>query len=207
MTSKEKILYPFYVIAHPFDGFYEIRHREKGSVTLSLFIIFMFGLSFSINKRYAGFVVNFVNPRYVDSRADVMGILLAAILFAIANWSITSLTEGEGRFKDIIIVVGYSMLPMVLTFLPATFISHFVASNEEGIYYLLMSISILLFVLLVVIGIMIIHNFGFGKTIFTIILTFIALLLIIFIALLLSSLINQVYMFLKSVYTELILRL
>ncbi|HHU71438.1 MAG TPA: YIP1 family protein [Clostridiales bacterium] len=206
MSKKEKLLYPFYVISHPFDGFYEVRHRGKGSVSLALLLIFLFGLSFSLNRRYAGFVVNLINPRHVDSRAEIIGIFLAVILFATANWSITCLMEGEGRFKDIITVIGYSMLPMVIVFVPATFISRFIASDEESIYYLIISLSIIYFVILLLIGIMVIHNFGFGKTLGTLLLTFVALLLIIFIILLLLSLINQVWLFLQSVYTELIMR-
>ena len=206
MSKKEKLLYPFYVITHPFDGFYEIRHRGKGSVPVALLLIFLFALSFSLNRKYASFVVNLVNTRYVDSRSEMIGIFLAVLLFSTANWSITCLLEGEGRFKDILTVLGYSMLPMVLTFLPITILSWFIAADEEGIYSLLKGLSILLFIVLLVIGIMIIHNFGFGKTLFTILLTFVALLIIIFIIMLLFSLVNQVYLFLRSAYTELILR-
>lgn len=206
MSKKEKLLYPFYVITHPFDGFYEIRHRGKGSVPVALLLIFLFALSFSWNRKYASFVVNYVNTRYVDSRSEMIGIFLAVLLFSAANWSITCLLEGEGRFKDILTIMGYSMLPMVLTFLPITILSWFIAADEEGIYSLLKGISILLFVVLLLIGIMIIHNFGFGKTLFTILLTLVALLIIIFIIMLLFSLVNQVYLFLRSAYTELILR-
>ncbi|MHB8130267.1 MAG: Yip1 family protein [Mobilitalea sp.] len=206
MSKKEKLLYPFYVISHPFDGFYEIRHRGKGSVPIALLLVFLYGLSFSLNRRYAGFVVNLINPRYVDTRSEVIGVFLAVLLFAAANWSITCLMEGEGRFKDIITVIGYSMLPMVLTYIPATIISWFVASDEEGIYFLLTGISVLFFLILLLVGIMIIHNFSFGKTIVTLVLTFISLLLIIFVILLVISLMNQVILFLQSAYTELILR-
>lgn len=206
MSKKEKLLYPFYVISHPFDGFYEIRHRSKGSVWLALLLVLLFGLSFSVNRRYAGFVVNLIDPMSVDVRMEMIGVFAAVILFATANWSITCLMEGEGRFKDIITVIGYSMLPMVLTFVPATILSWFIASDEESIYYILIDISMIFFVLLLLVGIMVIHNFSFGKTLLTIFLTFVALLLIIFVILLLVSLINQVWLFLVSAYTELILR-
>lgn len=206
MSKKEKILYPFYVISHPFDGFYEIRHQGRGSTLIASILIFLFGLSFSINRMYAGFVVNMVNPRQVDSRMEVLGIFVAVLLFSVANWSITCLLEGEGRLRDILTVMGYSMLPMVLTFLPCTILSWFIASDEEEIYTLLIGVSIVYFVVLLWIGIMVIHNFGFGKTLVTIVLTLIALLIIIFIIMLLVSLVNQIYYFLESVYTELILR-
>ena len=35
----------FYVMVHPFDGFYEIRHREKGSIFVALMLVFLFILS------------------------------------------------------------------------------------------------------------------------------------------------------------------
>lgn len=206
MSLREKFKYAFYVMLHPFDGFYEVRHRNKGSVFLAMVTVLWFGFSFSFNRRYASFVVNYVNPRAVDCRWETFGVLMAVILFATANWSITCLMEGEGRFKDIITVVGYSMLPMGVLFLPATLLSQFIASDEESFYYVILGVSIIWFLLLVLIGIMTVHNFGFGKTIFTLILTFVAVLFIIFLLLLMSSLIQQVIGFFRSIYTELILR-
>jgi len=206
MSKKEKLLYPFYVISHPFDGFYEVRHRGKGSVAVALLLVFLFGISFSLNRRYASFVVNLLNPRGIDIRSEVIGVFLAVLIFAIANWSITCLMEGEGRFVDILTVIGYSMLPMVLTYIPATIFSKFIAADEESFYYLLLNISVIFFVILLLIGIMIIHNFSFGKTIVTLALTFVALVLIIFVIMLIFSLVDQVIQFFKSAYTELILR-
>jgi len=207
MLSREKLKYPFYCMFHPFDGFYEVRHREKGSVGVALLLVFLFGLSYSINRRFAGFVVNYINPRSVDSRTEVLGIFFAVLLLACSNWSITSLMEGEGRFKDILIVLGYSMLPMVLTFIPATVLSWFIAQNEDGLYYLLINVSVIFTVILAMIGIMTIHNYSFGKTLVTLIFSFIALLIIIFIILLLLYLIQQVYTFFYSLYTEIIHKL
>ncbi len=206
MSRKEKLLYPFYVISHPFDGFYEVRHRSRGSIPVAVLLIFLYGLSFSLNRRYAGFVVNPNNPRYVNTELEVIGVFLAVLLFATANWSVTCLMNGEGRFRDIFTVTGYSMLPMVLTYIPATLLSWFIAADEEGIYFLITNISIVYFVLLLLVGIMTIHNFSFGKTIATLVLTFLALVIIIFIILLMISLINQLWLFLESAYTELILR-
>lgn len=206
MSLREKLKYTFYVILHPFDGFYEVRHREKGSVLLALLMVLWFGFSFSMNRRYASFVVNYVNPRAVDCRLEIIGVLAAVVLFATANWSITCLMEGEGRFKDIFTIIGYSMLPMGLLFLPATLVSQFIVSDEESFYYVILGVSIIWFLLLMLIGIMTIHNFGFGKTIMTLLLTFVSMLFIMFILLLLSSLIQQVYGFFQSIYTELILR-
>ena len=53
---KKKVKYAFYTLGHPSDGFYEIRHRGRGSVGLSILFVFLFAVCFSANRQYAGFV-------------------------------------------------------------------------------------------------------------------------------------------------------
>ena len=112
--------------------------------------------------------------------------------------------DGEGRFKDIVTVCGYAMLPMILTFIPAILFSQVVAEDEEAFYYLLLAVGIAWF--LVLVGIMTVHNYTLGKTLATMILTFIAMLVIIFVVMLLFSLIGQVISFIESLYNEIMLR-
>ena len=132
---KEKVKYAFYTITHPSNGFYEIRHRQKGSVPLAILFVFLFAVCFSANRQYAGFVVNFVNPMEVNSLTEMITVFVLFILFCVGNWSVTCLMNGEGRFKDIVTMTGYSMLPMILTQIPAIIISNFVVQDEEAYYY------------------------------------------------------------------------
>ena len=204
---KEKVKYAFYTITHPSNGFYEIRHRQKGSVPLAILFVFLFEVCFSANRQYAGFVVNFVNPMEVNSLTEMITVFVLFILFCVGNWSVTCLMNGEGRFKDIVTMTGYSMLPMILTQIPAIIISNFVVQDEEAYYYLILYFGIAWFVLLVITGVMTIHNYTFGKTLITLICTFVAMFIIIFIALLLYSLLTQVIAFVQSVYNEIVLRM
>lgn len=204
---KEKVKYAFYTITHPSNGFYEIRHRQKGSVPLAILFVFLFAVCFSANRQYAGFVVNFVNPMEVNRLTEMITVFVLFILFCVGNWSVTCLMNGEGRFKDIVTMTGYSMLPMILTQIPAIIISNFVVQDEEAYYYLILYFGIAWFVLLVITGVMTIHNYTFGKTLITLICTFVAMFIIIFIALLLYSLLTQVIAFVQSVYNEIVLRM
>lgn len=203
---KENIKFAFYTMIHPVDGFYEIRHRGRGSIKLAVLLVILFGISFSINRQYAGFVVNDINPMTINSILEAFMVSALYLLFCIANWSVTCLTEGEGRFKDILIVMGYAMLPMIAAFIPATIFSKGIAQNEEGFYYLLLALSIIWFIILVLVGIKTIHNFTLGKTLLSLVFVFIAMLLILFLMMLLVSLVGQVYSYLRSIYTEVMLR-
>lgn len=108
-------------------------------------------------------MVNNVNPMEINSLAEICAVFLLFFLFCVGNWSITCLMDGEGRFKDIVTVCGYAMLPMILTFIPAILFSQVVAEDEEAFYYLLLAVGIAWFLFLVLVGIMTVHNYTLGK--------------------------------------------
>ena len=112
--SKEKWSYLFYTLTHPVDGYYWIRHEERGSVPLAFLMVFLFSASFSANRLLASFVVNDLDPRSVDSLYELLGVLAFYILLCVSNWSITCLMNGEGRMKDILIAVGYGTMPITI---------------------------------------------------------------------------------------------
>lgn len=207
LFSKEKWKYAFYTVSHPADGYYEIRHRERGSVAVAIVLVILFSLSFSINRISASFIVNDVDPLDVDALTELVAVLLLFALFCVGNWSITCLMEGEGRLKDIAIAFGYGMIPMIVCFNLGTVVSQFVAQNEEAFYYMIIGVGIAYGLFMILIGIMQVHNYTLGKTLITIFLTFIAMFIIIFIVLLFVDLINQVYGFFFSIYQELIFRM
>lgn len=206
LFSKEKWSYFGYTLTHPMDGFYWIRHKEYGSVPIAVLMVILFSISFSLNRLYASFVVNRTDPRSVNSLTELAGVLVLFLLVCVGNWSITCLMDGEGRFKDIIIAVGYGITPATAGYVIATLLSKVIADNEQAFYGLVIAIGIAYAVILVLMGIMQVHNYTLGKTIITLFLTFVAVLIIIFLALLLFNLVNQVITFFKSIYLELIFR-
>lgn len=206
LFSKDKWKFAFYTVSHPADGFYEIRHRERGSVPIAIFLVILFSLSFSINRMSASFIVNDIDPRNVNALTELIAVLILYLLVCVGNWSITCLMEGEGRLKDIAIAIGYAMIPIIVCFTIGTIFSQFVAQNEGAFYWMIIGVGIAYGLMMMLIGIMQVHNYTLGKTLITIFLTFVAMFIIIFIVLLLTDLINQVYQFFYSIYQELIFR-
>lgn len=204
--SKEKWSYMFYTIFHPMDGYYWIRHAERGSVPLAILAVIVFSISFTTNRLLAGFVVNDLDPRAVDSLYELGGVLAFYLLLCVSNWCITCLMNGEGRMKDIAIAVGYGTVPITFVLFLSTIISQFIADDEQAFYTLLLAVGIAYGVIMILIGIMQVHNYTLGKTLITLFLTFVALLIIIFLILLLTNLLGMVYNFFRSIYTEIIFR-
>ena len=186
---KEKLKYLFYMLTHPIDAFYEIRHREKGSVPLALFVVFLAGVAFCMDKRYSSFVVNAADTREVKSLLYIAAMFLLFFLFCVGNWAVTCLTDGEGRLKDIVTATGYALLPLPMFYIPATLISQVIAGDEAVFYTLLIGIAIVWALMLVVMGNMIIHNYTIVKELKTLVLTIVAMVIILFILLLFYSMI------------------
>ncbi len=207
LFSKDKWKYAFYTVSHPMDAYYEIRHRERGSVPVALVLVMLFSFSFSINRMAASFVVNNVYPLSVNALTELFAVFMLYLLFCVGNWSITCLMEGEGRLKDIAIAVGYALTPIIVCYNIATIVSQFVAADEEAFYWVILIAGIAYGLLMMLMGIMQVHNYTLGKTLVTIFLTFIAMFIIIFIVLLFVDLITQVYNFFYSIYQELIYRM
>ena len=205
--SIQKLKYVFYTVSHPVDGYYWIRHADKGSVPIAIILVVLFSFSFSYNRLSASFVVNEIDPRTVDSLSELGGVLLLYALLCISNWSVTCLMQGEGRLKDIAIAIGYSMVPLIISFNLATVVSLFIADGEEAFYYLILTVGIAYALIMMLLGVMQVHNYSLAKTLATLFLTLIAAFIILFISLLIVDLINKVYNYFHSIYIEIIFRM
>lgn len=207
LFSKEKWKYAFYTVSHPMDAYYEIRHRDRGSVPIAIILVILFSFTFSINRISASFVVNETDPLNVNSITELLAVLLLYLLICVGNWSITCLMDGEGRLKDIAIAIGYAFIPMIVCVNISTIFSQFITEDEGGFYWLIFMAGVVYGLIMMMMGIMTVHNYTLGKTLITVLLTFVAMLIIIFIALLVADLIGQVYSFFYSIYQELIYRM
>ena len=204
--SKEKWQYLLHTISHPMDGFYWIRHQDRGSVGIAILLVFIFSASFSANRLLASFVVNDIDARTVNSLYELFSVMILYLLFCVSNWSVTSPMNGEGRMKDIAIAIGYGTAPISFVLILGTIMSNFVADDEQAFYFLLLGVGIAYGLILMMIGIMQVHNYTLGKTLITVLITFAAFLIIVFLALLLFNLLGMVYNFFHSIYVEIIFR-
>ena len=204
--GKEKWKTLFHTASHPADGYYWIRHQDTGSVWIAVLLVVLFAFSFSLNRMYASFVVNLVNPRSVSALQEMGGILLLYFMLCVGNWSVTCLMDGEGRFKDILIAVGYAALPLIITFNLATLVSQIIAENEEGFYAILLILGVSYAAIMMLTGVMQVHGYTLSKTLVTLFLTLVAVLILIFLTLLVISFAGQIVTFFQSIYYELLFR-
>jgi hypothetical protein len=152
-------------------------------------------------------VVNFTNPMELNSINELKFIIVPFLLWCVANWSLTTLMDGEGKFTDIVKATGYALLPFVLIYIPQTLYSNIITNDESTFYYLMDAIAFLWFIWLLFVGTMTVHQYSAQKTIVTMLLTLIVIGIILFLGVLFFSMIQQMVNFVTSIYQEISFRL
>lgn len=199
----EDFKYLNHVIFHPFDGFYEVRFRGKGNYLLVALLFLASGLLNIVSYQYTGFIMN-NNPMYnMNSVTIFIFGLFPYLLFAISNWSMTAIFEGSGKFLDIATVLAYALFPKLLTDILVIICSNFVTADEAMILSAVQMIGVVWFCFLVFSGLCVIHEYGAGKNLVMIIATFVAAIVIIFLAALYVVLTEKLLGFITDFTTEL----
>lgn len=194
-------------IFRPFNGFWVMKYEQKGRVWLTLLILLVLTILFILKRQYSGFVINPLNYFVVNSIDELKFIVLPFFLWCVSNWSITTLMDGEGKFKEILMATGTALIPLVLVQGPLILFSRVMTLKEISFYGLIESFGYMWFVYLLFIGMMTVHQYNIPKTIFTIILTLLAMAVIIFLSMLIVSLLQQIIDFGTTIYQEIRFRL
>jgi len=150
---------PLYLIFRPISGFYAMKFEKQGTLRIAIFNFIMMCISFVFVNQYSSLLVNQRHPLSLNSLSDILTLAGALILFCTANWAVTSLTDGEGKFKEIFMAICYAMTPLILLLIPAAILSNAFTMQETGFYFMIINFTIGWFVLLVFIGLLIVHNY------------------------------------------------
>ena len=205
--NEDFFAFPMYILLHPIDGFYELKHYHKGLKRVALTYLILASLMGILEFAYTGFIFNTINPSNFDMINSILVSLFPFVIFIIANWSITSLLDGKGNLKEIFLITGYALSVHVWLRIVAILLSNFFTLDEAFFYYGLQTTSYVILFLMMFMGIRSIHEYTILRTVGTVLLTFVSMLIMMFILLLGFSLLQQVVVFIQTIIREMILRL
>lgn len=205
-TFKEELLYGFYVIFHPFDGFWDIKHEKRGSLRAGLVFVAVAILTFFYQAIGQGYILNPFGS-YTTIWSQAISVLVPMALFVVSNWCLTTLFEGEGSFKDIIVACSYSLLPLPLLIIPATILSNVATKSETGVLSLFTTIAFIWVGLLLFFGTMVTHDYSLGKNLVTTLGTLVGMAFIMFIGILFTTLLGKIVSLISNIIIEINYRL
>ena len=204
---KASLKYGFYVIFHPFDGFWDLVHEQRGSLMAAHTWLFLFLLTYVLRLLLTNFQFITAPIQYINIYEQCGSLLFPFLVLCVANWALSTLFDGKGRFKDIYMAMCYALIPYVLIQLPLILVSNMISFDEAAYYQVLGSASIIWCVFLVFVGLMQVHDYTPGKTLIFLFFTIFGALVILFLIMVFFSLLSDAVGFFVSLYREIAFRL
>ena len=203
VKKKGPFRYAFHVIFRPFDGFWDLQRENRGSLKTGLLLIGLAGVALIFQTQVTGFIFNPTKPEEANFLIDLATLFAPLLLWVVSSWCVTSLMEGEGSFKTIVMASGYALTPMVILLPIASLISNVMTQTEGAIYYFLVALAYIWMAGLMIASVRQIHNYSMGKALFVILITLVVILIIVFVILLCTALLQQMVAFFADIYEEL----
>ena len=204
LVKNPQLKLMFATMIHPGDTFTTIKEKKQGSIGLCLVTLLVFYIATVLNTIGSGFLFSTYNPESFNSLWELVRSVGLVVLWVTANWMVCTLMQGKGKFKEILIVTCYSLWPLIIEKIVYIAFSNVLLPAEGSFLGIFSTIATLYFALLMVMGLLKIHDFSFSRLIGTTLLTVLAMAAIVFLAIMLIILIQQLYGFIVTLVTEIL---
>lgn len=189
--------------AHPVDSFREIKEKKVGSVTISVILMLSLYVITVLSDMAGGFIYTSYDPDSYNSLYVLFSTVGLVLLGTASNWLVCTLLGGIGKLKEIYIVICYSLIPAILAYVLKLVLSNVLVKDESTFVGIIMTALFLYAVFMLIVGLMRIHDYEFGRFLFTMALTLCVMVIIIFLIFLVFMLAQQVYGWIATIVVEL----
>lgn len=207
MTKLTPIQWVGYVVFHPVDGFEDMRWKKAGSLKIAFIIVFLLFFALIAHERLYGFQFGSVEDKTFSIVPYFMKSMVAFAVWVVGNWAVCTIFSGEGTMRNICIYSAYSLVPFIVQMFVNVMLSHVLVQDEAVFMQIIRAVGILWSVLLMFSAVRSVHGYSAAKTFFAIVLTLASALIMLILFVLLLSLIQQIYIFISTIVTEITYRL
>lgn len=159
-----QLRHALYVLRHPVDGFSALRYEGRGGYGSALLLLALAYVSYAVSRAYTSFAFNPEAVRPVGAVTVFLQFFLVWIGWVVANYLVSSIMRGEGRFTDVFVGSAYALVPLIVVGLPLTLVSNGMTLGESSIYQFLHGGMIVWVFLMLVWMVQSVQNYSVGET-------------------------------------------
>lgn len=197
--------YMIHFIDKPSNTIYEIKTRKRATVLSSSVILLAIFVEYILGLVYTGFYFNETVIENTILLNEGIKILLPIILFIFANYLMSSLMDGEGKFKDIYIASIGSLMPILILYPFIILVSNVLTESESFLYGFLLVVMFIWAFMLLFMNIKEVHNYSVSQTIVNLLLTVFMLVILILVILIIYVMGYQIVTFIEDIVKEAII--
>lgn len=203
----DDFLFMFRFIRYPGDSFYYIKKDLRGSLRFAGLIYLWVIVSRVLSLYVTGFIFNpYASLSDIRVENEIILTVGLILLWNAANYLVSTISDGEGRVRDVIIGTAYSLFPYVLISLPIALISRVLTLNEIFLYDFTLNIMWAWTGMMLFIMVKEIHNYTFSETVRNVLVTLFTMALFVLTGYILYVLFSQLFDFITAVLQEIGLR-
>jgi tetratricopeptide (TPR) repeat protein len=200
-------VFMFRFIRQPADSFYYIKQNERGSLPFAFLLYAWIVVARVLPLYLTGFIFNPNSSTWqINVEMEIVYTILFFVLWNAANYLVATISDGEGRLRQVIIGSAYSLFPYALLAIPIALISNVLTLNEVFLYNFSTQLMWFWTGLMLVIMVKEIHNFTVSETVRNILVTLFTMAMFLLTAYILYVLFSQLYEFVLAIVREVGLR-
>ena len=190
------------VMVHPANVFTDIKEKAQGSVVLCGVTLVIYYVVTVLQTLAGGFLFSVYDAESFNSLWVLVRSVGLVVLWISANWLVCTLLGGKGKLKEIIIVTCYSLWPIIIAKIFRLAMTNMLIPAEASFLSILDALAIIYFLILMVIGLLKIHDFSMSRLVATSVVSIIGVAAIIFLGIMIIMLLQQFFAFLATFVTE-----
>ncbi len=189
-------------IRHPIDSFYSIKHENKTSVLSATIYMFVFFILYVLEKYYSGFIFRTVEEGEFAIVSDFFVFTGILLLVIVSNYLVSTINDGEGKFKHIYCGFIYSFAPYFIIKPFVIVISNVLTFNEVYLLQFANFFTHAWVAILLIVMIKEINDYSMRETFKVIFLTLFTILIGVLLIFIIYVLITQMLSFFVSIFNE-----
>jgi len=194
----------FSTMLHPSNCFSDIKEKRKGSISLCVITVILYYLTTILQTLKGGFLFSVYDHASFNSIWVLVRSVGLVVLWIVADWMVCTLLGGKGKFREIIIITCYSLWPLIIEKILRLVFTNVLLPTEASFLNILDTIAIIYFIILMVIGLLKIHDFSMSRLIGTSALAIVGIAAIIFLIIMIVILVQQFWGFICTLVSELL---
>lgn len=203
----DDFLFMLRFIKQPADSFYYIKRDLRGSLRFAA-LLYLWVIIVRVLSLY---VMNFPFSRYtspaqIHAENEVAMLMVFLVLWNVANYLVSTISDGEGRVRDVVIGTAYSLFPYALFMLPIALLSNVLTLNEVFLVTFSQQVILAWTGLMLFIMVKEVHNYSFSETVRNILTTLFTMGVLALTVYILYLLFGQLFDFVRAIVQEIGLR-
>lgn len=203
----DDFVFLFRFIRYPADSFYYIKKDLRGSLRFAFLLYAWVVVARVLSLYLTGFLFSpYASPAQIRVEQEITYLVLGLVLWNAANYLVSTISDGEGRVRDVVIGSAYSLFPYALFAVPIALFSNLLSLNEIFLYTFSTQLMLFWTGLMFFIMVKEVHNYSLSETIRNILITLFTMGIFLLTGYILYVLFNQLYEFIRAIVQEVGLR-